>query len=128
MRSCHENRDSGHNGEWCKEYQAKSANIIKSILSRYYLGGKSNLSRTIAANLQSPDILVVLSSSLILSVIILISFRIKSSSCFTGGDIVKDSNNVLGGDLREENYLMMIFVEINTFCDESHLVWVVTFD
>ena len=62
------------------------------------------LSRTIAANFQSPEIFVVLSSSFILSVMILISFRINSSSCFTGGDIEKLSRIVFGGDLKYKIY------------------------
>ena len=52
----------------------------------------SDLSRTMAANFQSPDTLEQSSSSLILSVITRISLNINSSSSFTGGDMVKGSN------------------------------------
>ena len=53
-----------------------------------------------AANFQSPEMVAVVSSSLILSVMVLISFRISSNSSFTGGDIEKVSSSVLGGDLQ----------------------------
>ena len=42
---------------------------------------------------------------MILSVMVLISFRMSSSSSFTGGDIEKVSSSVLGGDLRQGSSL-----------------------
>ena len=58
-----------------------------------------------AANFQSPEMVAVVSSSLILSVMVLISFRMSSSSSFTGGDIEKVSSSVLGGDLQQGSSL-----------------------
>ena len=58
-----------------------------------------------AANFQSPEMVAVVSSSLILSVMVLISFRMSSSSSFTGGDIEKVSSSVLGGDLQQRSSL-----------------------
>ena len=60
----------------------------------------SDLSRTMAANFQSPEIEQLLSSSRILSVIILISLNISSSSCLTGGDIEKGSKHDVEDTLR----------------------------
>ena len=42
---------------------------------------------------------------MILSVMVLISFRMSSSSSFTGGDIEKVSSSVLGGDLQQGSSL-----------------------
>ena len=86
-----------------------------------------------AANFQSPEMVAVVSSSLILSVMVLISFRISSSSSFTGGDIEKVSSSVLGGDLQwgssllevktkvRENFTILAFSVIMRFLAEIRL-------
>ena len=86
-----------------------------------------------AANFQSPEMVAVVSSSLILSVMVLISFRISSNSSFTGGDIEKVSSSVLGGDLQwgssllevktkvRENFTILAFSVIMRFLAEIRL-------